>query len=271
MSCFLLVFACNVFLATAHELSTELAKSWQDAIVQTEGILQKGCGEECIKVGARLACSSASGMQVRLIWMTTGLSQFIGSTRASKCHGSCMHAVLVWLRWDRVWLLGGFRRPRIAIDCRSCVTTGWQNIEFCRLSIAVDMVCCRIGEVNFATRLHDSFMKSTSKLRSETKSATRQRMTLSPKMKSSGMVAWKMMPLILGRIDVICYEIPLAIRKHCAPSMASLPTSFSQHVLVRTLRRVRNSVSLCRCSYMRKGMQLAYQGVNVVVHSESES
>ena len=80
-----------------------------------------------------------------------------------------------------------------------------------------------------------------------------------------------MMPLILSRIDVICYEIPLAIRKHCAPSMASLPTSFSQHVLVRILRRVRNSVSLCRCSYMRKGMQLAYQGVNVVVHSESES
>ena len=100
-----------------------------------------------------------------------------------------LHAFRTCVVTKGLWLLGGFRRPRIAIDCRSCVTTGWQNIEFCRLSIAVDMVCCRIGEVNFATRLHDSFMKSTSKLRSETKSATRQRMTLSPKMKSSGMVA----------------------------------------------------------------------------------
>ena len=59
------------------------------------------------------------------------------------------------------------------------------------------MVCCRTLDVNCATHLHDSLMKSTSKLQSETKSTTRQHMTLSPKMKSSCMLTWIMIPLVL--------------------------------------------------------------------------
>ena len=79
-------------------------------------------------------------------------------------------------------------------------------------------------------------------------------------------------------MNVICYEIPLAIRKHCAPFMASLPlpTSFFSGMSDEAGHQntLRGRI-LCHCvsaaTYMRKGMQLAYHRVSVVVHSESES
>ena len=60
-------------------------------------------------------------------------------------------------------------------------------------------------------------------------------------------------------------QIHLAIVRLCAQSTGSLRTS---DVLILTSEVDLHMTRVCvnRCSYMRKGMQLAYQGLNVVVH-----
>ena len=116
------------------------------------------------------------------------------------------------------------------------------KIEFCRLSFAVDMdhmLCCRIWESTvkpFAWFVDEIDIEIAIWAR-----------------RWSPQVWWLewWCHWYSAEMNVICYEIPIAIRKHCAPFMASLPlpTSFFSGMCLWGHSEGSDSVSLCKCSY----------------------